>query len=168
MMNHHEKPNIKKIGEILIERGLVTRIEIEHALRQQRSTSEFLGAILVRIGAISAEALLDVLSEQFKIPKESLSITKIDWRIAKQFPASIIQEGKCFPVRADSSSVTVAIVNPLDAWMFSDLEKAIGARQLKPVLVLENELQAMLKEHTKQSLRVLETKLRYDDKSKIK
>jgi hypothetical protein len=55
--------------------------------------------------------------------------------------------------------VTVAIANPLDAWSLSGMEKAAGFRTVKPVLVLEQELQQVFQRYRQQLLRHIESRL---------
>ena len=152
----------KRLGELLVERRLITQAQLEQALTQQRSTKEFLGAILVRMGLIQPEALLETLAKQFNMPHEALAVERVNWTVAKQFPASIFSDGKCFPIRADADSVTVAIANPLDAWALSAIEQAAGFRKVKPVLVLERELQAILQAYRRQSLKTIEAQFNDD------
>ena len=58
----------KRIGELLIERGLIQQDDIKKALQLQQSIGGRVGAGLVRMGAISEDALLDALSAQLEIP----------------------------------------------------------------------------------------------------
>ncbi len=155
----------RRLGELLVQRRLITPGQLEQALLQQRSTREFLGMIIVRMGLIKPEALLVTLSEQFGLPHESLRSERVDWSIAKQFPKSALSEGRCFPIRADAESVTVAIANPLDAWALSAIEQAAGFRKVKAVLVLEKELQDVLARYHQQSLQTIEAQLKHDDKT---
>ena len=152
-------PSTKRIGELLVERGVITRTQLDEALIQQRSSKEFLGAILVRVGAITEQALLETLSQRYGIPHEPLDLARVDWNLAGRFPDAVLTEGKGFPIRADDATVMVAIVNPLDAWTLSAFQRSAGARIVKPVLVLERELQAVLREHKQQRLRAIAARL---------
>ncbi len=58
----------KRIGELLIERGQIQQDDIKKALQLQQSIGGRVGAGLVRMGAISEDALLDALSAQLNIP----------------------------------------------------------------------------------------------------
>ena len=150
----------KKLGEVLVARGMITSWQLEQALLEQRTTKEFLGAILLRMKLLNPQTLLEALSEQFQIPCESLSVDRVDWRAAKQFPRSALSGGTCFPIRTDAGSVTVAITNPLDAEALSDMGRAAGFRQVHVVLVLEDELRTVLQRYQQQSLRALDEQLR--------
>lgn len=161
-----ERPT-KRLGEMLVERGLITPLQLEQALAEQRSTKEFLGAILVRLKLIRPDVLLKALSEQSGIPYESLTAARVNWEVVKQFPTSVFSSGKCFPIRADAESVTVAIADPLDAWALSTVEKSAGFRTVKPILVLEQELQQVLREYRQRSLKAIEARFDHgDDKTK--
>ena len=149
----------KRIGELLMERRLITQEQLDEALSQQRVSKEFIGEILIRLGFVTPEALLAVLSARYHIPHESLRVEQIDWSVVKQFSFSRLSQGKCFPIRADAESVTMAIANPLDAWALSSIERMTGMRRVNVVLVLEQELQRALRAYQQQSLRVLQSNL---------
>ena len=56
------------IGALLLQRGLITQQDLDKALAFQRQFKGRLGSILVRMGALSEDALLPVLSEQLGLP----------------------------------------------------------------------------------------------------
>jgi hypothetical protein len=126
----------KRLGELLVEQGLLSASQLEQALTHQRLTKEFLGVTLLRLKLVQPEPLLRALSEQFGMTYESLTPERVDWTLVDQFPASALSAETCFPIRGDAESVTVAIVNPLDAWALSAIEQAVKFRTIKPVLVL--------------------------------
>ena len=146
----------KRLGELLVGRRLITQHQLDQALAQQRASREFLGAILIRMGLINPDVLLTTLSEQFGLPHESVSPERVDWNVAKQFPASALADGKCFPIRADAESITVVIANPLDAWALSTIEKAAGFRKVNAVLILDTELQGILQAYRRRSFQTIE------------
>jgi type IV pilus assembly protein PilB len=144
---------------LLLERRLITREQLDRALAEQRLTREFLGTILVREGWVTPEGLLSALSERYGIPHESLRLDRVDWTVVKQFPSSALAGGKCFPIRADEESVTVAIANPLDLDTLGGIEQVAGFRRVRPVLVLEQQLQEVLKAYQQQVLRGIQNHL---------
>lgn len=56
------------LGELLIARQAITPADLERALELQQSVGGRLGSLLVRIGALSEDQLLDALSEQLGLP----------------------------------------------------------------------------------------------------
>src|SRR6476659_536900 len=60
--------SLKRIGEMLVEKGLIRPADLDTALSIQGSVGGVLGLILVRLGAVSETDLLGVLSEQLGLP----------------------------------------------------------------------------------------------------
>jgi general secretion pathway protein E len=58
----------RRIGDILLERGLVTSVDLERAARYQDEIGALFGQALLRLGALSEDMLLSVLSEQLDLP----------------------------------------------------------------------------------------------------
>lgn len=137
----------KRLGEALIGKGLITEAQLQDALREQGLTKEFLGAILLKRKLIMEKDLLEVLSEQFNIPYVRLQDQAIDRSVARRFTTSLLLDHKCFPIRQDDYSVTVAITNPLNAWAVSELEKEAEGRKVKLILVSEGEMMVALRRH---------------------
>ena len=157
----------QRLGELLVARGAITHEQLEQALAHQRTTGEFLGAVLVRIGTVTAETLLEAVSEQFGIPVEPLDRTRVDWTAPGHFSPSLFAKGNCFPIQADARSVTMAITNPLDVDALGAIERAAGTRQVRLVLVLERELRDVLQTYRRQLLQASVARLngRGDEKA---
>ena len=141
--------NPKKLGEILISRGLITEENLKTALDEQKKTNEFLGKILLRTNQIKEKELLGALSEQFGIPVVSLKYQYIDWQFVKQFAVALIFDYKCFPISSDERSVTMAIANPLDAWALSKAEEELRGLNLKLVLASELDINEAIEGYRK-------------------
>jgi hypothetical protein len=60
----------RPLGELLLEKGLVTEDELERALKEQKETEKLLGAILVDRGFVSGPALAIALAEQYGVELE--------------------------------------------------------------------------------------------------
>jgi type IV pilus assembly protein PilB len=142
-MSAEPKQPMKRIGQLLLERGLITQRQLDEALAQQKESQEFLGQILVKRGLITADQLVPVFADQFGMAYEHVHPEEVDWALVRQYPASLLSAGTCLPIRGDDFTITVAIANPLDAWSLSDIERA-GVRKIRPVLVLERELRAVV------------------------
>ena len=158
----NERAPAKKLGTLLMQRGLLTPEQLEEALADQRLTRKFLGAILVEQGAVEPLKLLEVLSEQFGIPHGSIAPSEVDWNVAKQFPPSFFSDEKCFPIRADETTVTVAIADPLDAWSLSSIQGLARFKKIQPMLVLDRELKAICRTYRAQTLKALQQRLGSD------
>jgi len=146
---------LKKLGELLVGRGAITAAQMENALALQKTTGEFLGFLLVRVGWITQEQLVDAFSEQFGIPRMPWEDFPVDWSVADQFPMALISGHASFPVQMDETVLTVVIANPLDAWAVSAFEKAAKSkgRKLKLMLATGTEIAGAVRRHNQISLR---------------
>jgi len=137
----------KRLGEILVEKGLITQEALNDAISEQRETKEFLGAILLKRKRIKEADLLTALSEQFHIPIFSLKDKYIDWNLVKGFSASLILDYRCFPIAKDDRSITMAITNPLDIRVLKRAEDETRGLRLELVLVSEEDINNSIKRY---------------------
>ena len=133
------------LGEILIQRGLITPTKLEMALEEQRQTREFLGALLVRRKYLREEDLIKALSEQFEIPHITLKNEYIDWDVAMRFSAALVTEHAFLPIRSTENGITVAITNPLDATGISRVEREANGQPVRLVLVSTEDMRDAVK-----------------------
>lgn len=137
----------KQMGEILVTKGLITGDQLQEVLHEQQLTKEFLGKILLKRKLITESDLLKTLSEQFGFSFISFKKEDVNLDITMQFSPTLILDHKCFPVKQDDYSITVAITNPLDAWALSVVEKESKLRKVKFVLVSEKDMQWLLQQY---------------------
>ncbi len=141
------RKNQKKIGEILVSKGLISDEQLKEALTQQRKNKKFIGEILLEGYLIKEEDLLAVLSDQFDIEVVSMKNKYIDWNFVKGFSSSLILDHKCFPVKKDEDSVTIAIINPLDVWALKKSEDESKGYKVVWVLVSQAEMQELIQKY---------------------
>lgn len=137
----------KLLGEILIEKGLLTAEQLAMALEEQSATKELLGAIVVRKGFVKQKDLLAALSERFNLPLVELKSKRIDWEMFKYFSSSLIFDYHCVPVERDERSVTMAISNPLDAWTIKRAEEEAKGFELKLALASQEDIDDAIKRY---------------------
>jgi type IV pilus assembly protein PilB len=137
----------KRIGELLIDNGLITEDQLDDALNEQKRTKEFLGSILIKMGYITDEDLTEALSEQYNIPCVSIRHEYINWDLVGKFSPELILTHKCFPLSGDEFSVTVAITNPLDVWAIRKIEEEARGYTVNHVLVSMNEMDGVIKRY---------------------
>jgi len=145
--------NQKKIGEILIERGLITQEQLLDALAEQARTNKFLGDILLKNKKIIEKDLLSVLSKQFNLSFVNLNNENINWDFVKKFSASLILDYKCIPVRGDEWSITIGINNPLDVNSIKKAEDEARGLRLNLVLVSKDDLEGFIVKYKQQMQR---------------
>ncbi len=104
----------KKLGEILVEGGLLTQKQLEQALPFQKRSNLKLGQFLVREGIVSEVQIVELLSNQLKLEKYRPDRHIIDMEMAKLVPAELAHKYGVAPLQKNGMLITVAMMDPLD------------------------------------------------------
>jgi type II secretion system protein E len=128
-----------RIGEILVEKQLITEEQLVRAVAEHQKSKEFLGQTLIRLGFISEEKLLKVLADQQGLAFLNLRDVKFDDEIIKKMPAKFAWHYKIMPITLKGNVLTVATSNPFDMWSIDDLETNLGYR-VETALALSSDI----------------------------
>lgn len=123
----------RKLGELLTREELITREQLEEALKEKELTGQFLGEILVRLSYISEDELIGFLVRQCRIPHLKLANFQVSDEIAGLIPPDICEEHKLLPIDRLGNLLTVAMVNPIDVEALEKIKKNVDLR-IKPIL----------------------------------
>jgi len=104
----------KKLGEILVEGGLLTQKQLEQALPFQKKSTLKLGQFLVREGIVSEVQIVDLVSTQLKLEKYRPDKHVIDMELAQFVPPEIAHKYSLAPLQKNGMLLTVAMIDPLD------------------------------------------------------
>jgi type IV pilus assembly protein PilB len=129
----------KKIGELLIERGLITQGQLSEALAEQRSSGVKLGEILVRKGWISREELERSLAVQTGISSFNLSGYIIEPDVVKLIPEEFARKYKLMPVFVIENTLTVAMSDPTNVFIIDEIQR-MTKLNIEPVLAEDLEI----------------------------
>jgi type IV pilus assembly protein PilB len=136
----------KQIGELLVEKKLVTPEALDKALAEQERSGEFLGSTLVKMGYISEEQLVRLLSEQFNIPFVNLKDIAIDQAVINRVPARIAQHYKVIPIRWEPDVLTIALSDPHHMWAVEDIRLHLGC-EVQAVLACHTHVLEAIRKH---------------------
>lgn len=122
----------KRIGELLLERGAITRDQLEAALRAQQHTHQRLGAALVALGAITEKTLAHALSEALGVPVIDLASRAPDWSAIHLLRPRFCEQHTLFPVSLETVGgrklLVVAMADPLDTAALQEMEFTTGLK----------------------------------------
>ena len=116
----------KRLGDILIEQGLLNESQLQSALTEQRSLNLKLGAVLIRNKFITEAQLYHVLEMQFGIPFLDLNTFYIDPKVPKFINESLATRHKAIPIAFTNNRLLVAMADPLDMIAKDDIRIATG------------------------------------------
>lgn len=119
-------PVAVKLGEILINRQLITSEDLESALIEQQSSKERLGKILLRRGRITKADLLSALSAQYRIPQIDLAFAKIDQQTIDCLTPAVVHKFKIVPIAKTPNGVLEIAVDTLSPKLVQEVQEACG------------------------------------------
>ncbi len=136
-----------KIGDLLVQKGFVTRENFEIALAESKKTGEIIGKVLLRMGFITDEQFLNALADQLNLKYfPSLKGFKIPEDITRLVPAKYVGHYKFMPLRLKDNTLTIAVSDPLSVWHMEDLKLQLGL-DIERVLVPEKEILSTIRRY---------------------
>jgi twitching motility protein PilT len=140
-LKKNQKP---RLGESLLQNGLIELEQLEQVLKRQSQVGGQLGSLLIEMGFISIGDLLAYLSDKFGVPGVNLFERNIDNVVLQILSPKECSQRKILPLEADGNSVSLAMVNPQDLGTISEMEFSLG-KKIKPVVVPAFMLDAAVK-----------------------
>src|SRR3989338_9599593 len=134
------------LGQLLIERGLLTPADLERALAEQKRSGEFLGTILMRLGIVAKEQLLPVLAEQMGIPYVRLSDVQVEPEALARVPPKFASHYRLMPLTLTDNTLQVAIADPFDVQTLDELRLLLDC-EVKPVFATPKEIEEAIARH---------------------
>lgn len=136
-----------KLGEMLVESGLITKEQLLSALKSQRSSGGKLGENLVKVGAIlDEEELATFVARQMNLGVISLSDIEIEEDTVRLVPQDLAMKYLVMPVSRTNRVLTVATADPRNVQAL-DAIKFITGCTIKPVVAPENQIRACLERY---------------------
>ena len=118
----------KKLGECLIQAGLITDEDLRTALAEHKRTGERRGAVLVRLNLATERQIAKALAYQLGFPYLNLSENLPDAAVVTLIPKDVALKRSCVAVRLEKNLLTVAMADPLLFSLVQDLEFQTGYR----------------------------------------
>ncbi len=128
-----------RIGEILIERGLLSADDLDRALELQKERGEKIGKVLVDLGFVAARDILATLSDQLGMPVVTLEDRPPTSPETEALPARFLRQFRCLPVAFHDHTVRLAMADPLDFETIAAVRNTTGLK-VEPVLAAEQEI----------------------------
>lgn len=121
-MSSFKRVTTKQLGELLIERKIITAEQLQKALEYQRVNGGLVGEILVQLGFSREEDIAQVLTAQYGFPYLPLANYDIDAEVARVIPEQVARQYCLIPIDKIANNLTVAMSNPLNTQAIEDVE----------------------------------------------
>jgi len=132
----------KKLGDFLLEEGLITEEELINAFSRQQETRQSLGKVLVEEGYLGEDTLLEAMEKQLGLPRINLQNLKVDPEVATSIPLEMTRRYQVIPVGREGNLLSLAMVDPQNLAALDEVERVTGC-QVKPFIAGEGTIERL-------------------------
>ncbi|MFZ5688127.1 MAG: GspE/PulE family protein [Bacillota bacterium] len=139
-------PPKKRLGELLVDSGLITQAQLQEALKLQKQTGDRLGRVLISHGFVTEQDIINVLEFQLGISQVELHGITLDPEVVKMVPEHLVRRHKAIPVKRSGNILLVAMVDPLNVLAIDDFRLASGC-EIEPAISTEKEIDQAIQKY---------------------
>jgi len=116
-----------RIGDILLKTHRITREQLDQAVAMQQTEGGRLGAVLLKLGFVTEEAIAECLGEQYGLPYIDLDAHGIEPSLIRLIPSAIVHKHLVIPVSKASHTLTIAMADPTNIFAVDDIKFIVGS-----------------------------------------
>ena len=135
-----------RLGERLINAGVITEDQLELALKEQKRTGELLGEVLQNLGFVTEEAISSVLAAQAGVRQIDLKDYLIDEEVLNLVPEDLARKYKVIPLSLEDNHLTIAMANSFDVIALDEIQKMTRA-YVDVLSATESEISSAIDQH---------------------
>ncbi len=121
-MSESHKGVSKQLGQLLLEKGIISQKQLDKAVEIQKDKGGLLGQILVLLGYASEEQIAQALTVQYGYPYLPLASYEVDTEVVALIPVNVCRQYCLIPVDKIEGTLTISIANPLNKQAIEDIE----------------------------------------------
>ena len=141
-----EKKTVRRLGDLMLESGLISTKQLEEALETQKTTKKRVGDILVEKGFVSERQLVSVLEYHFHVPFVDLSETPIRDKAINLINEGMAKRSRLIPFDIEDNILSVAMADPLDLAAVEDVKRSTG-KEIKVFISMSKDIQIAIDRH---------------------
>jgi type IV pilus assembly protein PilB len=105
---------LKKIGEVLIDAGVISSEQLSNAIKSQKGSNRRIGRILVELGYSDEKQIAEALASQLFLPLVDCHKYNLTWEVLALVPKKIAEERVVLPLEVNGKKLLLAMADPLD------------------------------------------------------
>ncbi|MGM0443175.1 MAG: GspE/PulE family protein [Fibrobacterota bacterium] len=142
----------KRLGEVLVDQGIITNKMLEKGLAHQKKAGKRLGESLIELGYITEQKLIDILSAQLDVQHVILENIKVKKGLTEIIPKELCRKYNILPIYEQGGIITIAMADPTNLRTMDHIKFMTG-KEIDAVMASEQEIQKAIE-------RVYENKLK--------
>ena len=151
-----------RLGELLLREKLITPLQLQQAVEEQRDAGGRLGYQLTKMGFIEENELTSFLSRQYGVPSIDLAEFDIDIDIIKLIPKEVVLKHQVVPVNRTGSTLIVAMSDPSNIFAVDDI-KFLTGYNVEVVVASEQAIEAAVEKYYTSNVTFDDVMLDFDD-----
>lgn len=128
-----------RVGDLLLEKKLITDDQLMQALAEQKKTGKKLGRAITDLGFVREDELLKTLADFFSYPYIDLSRFRINQKLVQRLPETHARRYRCLVLSEEKNGLLVGMSDPTDLMALDDVQRVLQAT-VYPAFVREQEL----------------------------
>ncbi|MFD8026732.1 GspE/PulE family protein [Streptomyces lavendulae] len=129
-----------RIGELLVQRGLLTPAQVDEALLQQSASGKRLGALLVELGMVDERSLIEALSVRLGVPVADLRQSEPDPEAAARVPEALARSLGVVAVRRSEGTLLIAAGDPGDPRVLDEVGRAVAPDRVRLAIAAPSDI----------------------------
>jgi len=131
------RPEKVRLGEILLQQGLLTEAKLQEALAEQGKSGRKLGRVFVEKGLVSEEQISTALARQLQVPYVNLKHFVIKPEVAMRLPETQARRFRAIVLEDTGSFYRVAMADPTDLFAYDEIARYLK-RDIQLAVVTES------------------------------
>ncbi len=136
----------RRISDILMESGLISQHQLDHALLLQKTRNKRLGKILVELGYVSERQISEALSEQLSLSLVDCTQYLLTEELKNLIPKEIVEKKLVIPLEVRSRTLILAMADPLDYETIGEISFIAGLN-VQHVIACESNIQQAIEKN---------------------
>jgi len=128
-----------RLGDLLVQEGKLSEAQLQNALKEQKKSGGKLGKVLIQMGFIQEDDLLQLLSKQLEIPFIDLRSYRYDPEVVRQLSETHARRFRAILLNKNKDGALVGMADPTDLFAVDQLGKILQAT-VNPAVVREADL----------------------------
>ncbi|NLI76412.1 MAG: Flp pilus assembly complex ATPase component TadA [Candidatus Riflebacteria bacterium] len=116
----------KRLGDTLVEAGLINAEQLKEALAKQKTLGVRLGKVLVDMNLATEESIGVTLARQMDIPFLNLNDVTIPPEALTTIPEGIVRSHNLLPINLDGNRLQITMADPLDVFIIDEITYQTG------------------------------------------
>ncbi|MGH8017762.1 MAG: GspE/PulE family protein [Opitutaceae bacterium] len=113
----------KRLGDRLLDAGLINRHQLELALREQKRSGRLIGAVLQELGFVSEQDIASFLAQDAQAPTIDVTGLSIEGEVAGLLPYDFCREAAVLPCGVNGDTLTIVMADPFDVVAIDRVEQ---------------------------------------------